>query len=214
MSRPVITLGEARDIALALASTQEADHWGNPSFRVGGRIFATVPDSEHMNVMIDPFDVESAVLEEPDACSGLRWGREGERRPGGSPTRLPGVARRPSGSSLAAEGAPTSSGGLPELSAAQEQVEDWADAPEEADDDPQHLRHSAHVLAVDDVDHAKDERDGVEEDRQQDLDDELDHAAPSVSRQRAAGSECAATRQRAHTSPRPPARTTAWFCRA
>src|SRR5438067_8280951 len=69
MSRPVITLGEARDIALALASTQEADHWGNPSFRVGGRIFATVPDSEHMNVMIDPFDVESAVLEEPDACS-------------------------------------------------------------------------------------------------------------------------------------------------
>ncbi|TMG68698.1 MAG: MmcQ/YjbR family DNA-binding protein [Chloroflexi bacterium] len=76
MSRPVITLGEARDIALALASTQEADHWGNPSFRVGGRIFATVPDSEHMNVMIDPFDVESAVLEEPDACSELRWGKK------------------------------------------------------------------------------------------------------------------------------------------
>ncbi|TMC52501.1 MAG: MmcQ/YjbR family DNA-binding protein [Chloroflexi bacterium] len=76
MSRPVITLGEARDIALALPAAQEAGHWGNPSFRVGGRIFATMPDSEHMNVMIDPFDVESAVLEEPDACSELRWGKK------------------------------------------------------------------------------------------------------------------------------------------
>src|SRR5438270_13632096 len=76
MSRPVITLGEARDIALALPAAQEAGHWGNPSFRVGGRIFATMPDSEHMNVMIDPFDVESAVLEEPDGCSELRWGKK------------------------------------------------------------------------------------------------------------------------------------------
>src|SRR5438445_11930068 len=76
MSRPVITLGEARDIALALASTQEADDWGNPSFRVGGRIVATVPDSEHMNVMIDPFDVESALPEEPIACSKLRRGKK------------------------------------------------------------------------------------------------------------------------------------------
>jgi hypothetical protein len=72
----VSKLGEARTFALALPGAAEADHWGNPSFRVGGRIFATVPDPEHLNVMIDPFDVESVVLEEPEACSELRWGKK------------------------------------------------------------------------------------------------------------------------------------------
>ncbi|HKB17820.1 MAG TPA: MmcQ/YjbR family DNA-binding protein [Candidatus Dormibacteraeota bacterium] len=68
-------LREAREFALALPGAEEADHWGNPSFRVGGRIFATLPDSDHMNVMIDPFDVEAAVRVEPDACAELRWGK-------------------------------------------------------------------------------------------------------------------------------------------
>jgi len=54
----------------------EQEHWGNPSFRIRGRIFATVPDAEHLNVMIDPFDVEAVVREDPDACEELRWGKE------------------------------------------------------------------------------------------------------------------------------------------
>jgi hypothetical protein len=54
----------------------EADHWGRPSFRVRGRIFATVPDLRHLNVMIDPFDVDAAVREEPDSCEQLLWGTE------------------------------------------------------------------------------------------------------------------------------------------
>ena len=54
----------------------EQQHWGNPSFRIRGRIFATVPDAEHLNVMIDPFDVEAVVREDPDACEELRWGKE------------------------------------------------------------------------------------------------------------------------------------------
>lgn len=76
ISNPVISLGEVRTIALALPEAKEADHWGNPSFRIYGRIFATVPDALHLNVMVDPFDVEAIVRDEPEACSPLRWGKE------------------------------------------------------------------------------------------------------------------------------------------
>ena len=75
-SSPVTGLGKARKIALALPGATEADHWGNPSFRVGGRIFATAPDPRHLNVMIDPFEVEGAVRADPGACSELWWGQE------------------------------------------------------------------------------------------------------------------------------------------
>src|SRR5438876_3295405 len=63
----------------------------------------------------------------------------------------------------------------PQLAAAEDEVEDGADPPEEGDDDPQDLPQPAQVLAVDDVDHAEHEGDGVEKDREQDFDDELDH---------------------------------------
>lgn len=54
----------------------EQDHWGNPSFRIRGRIFATVPDDGHLNVMIDPFDVDAAVRAEPESCEELWWGKQ------------------------------------------------------------------------------------------------------------------------------------------
>jgi hypothetical protein len=57
-----------RRLALALPETVEQDHFGNPSFRVRGKIFATVPDSSPLNVMIDPFDVDAAVRSEPESC--------------------------------------------------------------------------------------------------------------------------------------------------
>jgi hypothetical protein len=71
-----MTVAEVRKFALALPEVIEQQHWGNPSFRIRGRIFATVPDAEHLNVMIDPFDVEAVVREDPDACEELRWGKE------------------------------------------------------------------------------------------------------------------------------------------
>lgn len=61
MSRFVSSLRDAREIALSLPDALQADHFGNPSFRIYGRIFATVPNLGHLNVMIDPFDVEAAV---------------------------------------------------------------------------------------------------------------------------------------------------------
>ena len=67
---------QLRKLALALPGTVELEHWGNPSFRVRGRIFATVPDDHHVNVMIDPFDAESAVADAPEFCQVLLWGKE------------------------------------------------------------------------------------------------------------------------------------------
>jgi hypothetical protein len=61
---------------LALPEAVEQGHWGNPSFRVRGRIFATLPDEGHANVMIDPFDVEAAVGENPESCGELWWGKQ------------------------------------------------------------------------------------------------------------------------------------------
>jgi hypothetical protein len=71
-----MTVKQVRKLALALPETVEQEHWGNPSFRVRGRIFATVPDEAHVNVMIDPFDVEAAVRAEPESCEQLLWGKE------------------------------------------------------------------------------------------------------------------------------------------
>ena len=66
----------ARKIALGFSETVEQDHFGKPSFRVRGRIFATVPDGTHLNVMIDPFDVDAVVRADPESCVELMWGKE------------------------------------------------------------------------------------------------------------------------------------------
>jgi hypothetical protein len=71
-----MTVGQVRKLALALPETVEQAHWGNPSFRVCGRIFATVPDERHLNVMIDPFDVDAVVRENPESCEELWWGKK------------------------------------------------------------------------------------------------------------------------------------------
>jgi hypothetical protein len=71
-----MTVEELRKMVLALPEVIEQDHWGNPSFRIRGRIFATLPDEAHVNVMIDPFDVDAVVREDPETCAELRWGKQ------------------------------------------------------------------------------------------------------------------------------------------
>ena len=66
---------QARSLALALPEAVEQDHHGRPSFRVGGKIFATLWDGEHMNVMLDEGGILMAVQEHPDACSEVWWGK-------------------------------------------------------------------------------------------------------------------------------------------
>jgi len=71
-----MTLTEIREMALGLPESVEQDHFGKPSFRVRGRIYATLPDGTHLNVMIAPFDVDAVVRAEPASCAALLWGKE------------------------------------------------------------------------------------------------------------------------------------------
>jgi hypothetical protein len=65
---------KARDLALGLAETTEQDHHGIPSWRVRGKIFATVPDEHHIRVMVDQDDIRAVVGQYPDACAEFWWG--------------------------------------------------------------------------------------------------------------------------------------------
>jgi hypothetical protein len=67
---------EARRLALALPEAVEQDHHGFPSFRVGGRIFATLRDEGSMNVMLDEGGIRTAIEAEPDTCSDVWWGKK------------------------------------------------------------------------------------------------------------------------------------------
>jgi len=71
----VTTLVFVRRIALSLPETTEQDHHGFPSFRVAGKIFATVPDAAHVHVMLPDTHVEMAIGKSPHACEELWWGK-------------------------------------------------------------------------------------------------------------------------------------------
>jgi hypothetical protein len=45
-----------------------------PSFRVHGKIFATVPDKAHVRVMVDEGEIRAVVAESPQACEEFWWG--------------------------------------------------------------------------------------------------------------------------------------------
>ena len=70
-----MTADEARELALALPEATEQDHHGRPSFRVAGKIFATLWDSGHMNVMIDEPGIRTAVQARPEVCAEVWWGK-------------------------------------------------------------------------------------------------------------------------------------------
>jgi hypothetical protein len=69
-------LKTARRFALALPGTTEEPHFDMSSFRVRGKIFATVPpDGHHLHVFVDEPEVAAAVAENPAAFAPLRWGQ-------------------------------------------------------------------------------------------------------------------------------------------
>ena len=71
----MISPEQARQIALELPDAVEQDHHGRPSFRVTKRIFATLWDDRHMNVMLDEPGILTAVAEHPRECSEVYWGK-------------------------------------------------------------------------------------------------------------------------------------------
>jgi hypothetical protein len=71
----MISVDQARELALDLPGTVEQDHHGRPSFRVVKRIFATLWDERHMNVMLDEPGIMTAVADHPSDCSEVWWGK-------------------------------------------------------------------------------------------------------------------------------------------
>ena len=70
-----MTAADARRLALSLPDAVEQDHHGRPSFRVRGKIFATLWTPEELNVMVDESRILSAVDEAPQTCSEVHWGK-------------------------------------------------------------------------------------------------------------------------------------------
>jgi len=71
----MLTEDAVRALALALPEAAEAPHHGIPSFRVRGKIFATLRDPGYLNVMIAPELVDEAVAEDPECVEQLFWGK-------------------------------------------------------------------------------------------------------------------------------------------
>jgi hypothetical protein len=69
-------LESARSFALSLPATTEEPHFDMASFRVRGKIFATVPpDDGHLHVFVDEGEVHAAMAEDPPAFEPLLRGQ-------------------------------------------------------------------------------------------------------------------------------------------
>ena len=70
-----------RRIALGLPGAEESSHMGQPDFRVGGRIFATLASEKqgYGNLMLTPEQQAAFVEEAPDIFVPIAggWGRNG-----------------------------------------------------------------------------------------------------------------------------------------
>lgn len=71
----MVTMARARRLALSFPEASEDDHHGMPSFRVRGKIFATVPDDQHVRVMLEA-DFARAVASGELAFEELWWGKQ------------------------------------------------------------------------------------------------------------------------------------------
>jgi hypothetical protein len=70
-------LAGARSFALSLPGVTEQPHFDMTSFRVRGRIFATVPpDENRLHIFVDEPDVDAYVAEDPGAFEPLWWGHQ------------------------------------------------------------------------------------------------------------------------------------------
>ena len=76
-----MTIKDFRRIALSLEDTEESSHMGNPDFRVGGRIFATLAAAKkgYGNLMLTPEVQQMFVADLPEVFIPIAggWGRNG-----------------------------------------------------------------------------------------------------------------------------------------
>jgi hypothetical protein len=62
-------------MAFALPEVTEEDHHRIPSYRVRGKIIATVPDDSHIRIMVDEDSIRAVVSENRDSCAEVFWGK-------------------------------------------------------------------------------------------------------------------------------------------
>lgn len=66
-----------RRFALSLPQAAEAPHFDYASFRVGGKIFATMPpDNAHLHVFVGEEQRETARALHPECIEKLFWGKK------------------------------------------------------------------------------------------------------------------------------------------
>src|SRR3954453_20796271 len=75
MRRWRVSADEARALALSFEGAAEQDHHGRPSFRVNGKIFATLWTGEQLNVMLPGDRIEQVAADEPERCEPVHWGK-------------------------------------------------------------------------------------------------------------------------------------------
>jgi hypothetical protein len=69
-------IARARSFALTLPGTSEQPHHDMSSFRVAGKIFATVtPDETRLHVFVEEPEISATVGEDPAAFEPLYWGK-------------------------------------------------------------------------------------------------------------------------------------------
>jgi hypothetical protein len=72
----MITVDRVRGLALSLPGVSAEPHFDMTSFRVLGKIFATVAaDEARLHVFMDEDEARACAAEDPVAFEPLRWGR-------------------------------------------------------------------------------------------------------------------------------------------
>jgi len=70
-------LDTARRFALSLPDTTEEPHFEKSSFRVKGKVFATVPEGgKLLHVAVEPDEGALLVDEQPEVFEAIRWGKQ------------------------------------------------------------------------------------------------------------------------------------------
>jgi hypothetical protein len=73
----MVRLDTARRFALSLPETTEEPHFEKSSFRVRGKIFATVPEGgKSLHVLVDPAEWHALIEEHPGAFEEIVWGKQ------------------------------------------------------------------------------------------------------------------------------------------
>ena len=69
-------IDEVREFALSLPETSEQPHFDKTSFRVGKKIFATVPpENDVVHVFVNEDEIRACVAQDPKAFEELWWGK-------------------------------------------------------------------------------------------------------------------------------------------